>query len=106
MFKSTSSLTRFFILLLFSAALIGLVGHQLLLAPDIRVPTAGAFLCTQDNRSGQEASPDTAGCPVHTGYLVPTMTAIRFSPPITWGEECLDLTSPFLLAIPVPHPPA
>jgi len=99
-------LIRFCILLLFDTALLGLIGHQILLVPNPKVPAEGTILCTISNGRSQQASPDSVGCAVHTGFLITTTAIISFSPTIRWDEEHVDLTEPFLLTIPIPHPPA
>src|SRR4030067_1200987 len=106
MANSMAPVIRFCILLLFGAALLGLIGHQLSLVPYTEVSTAGAFSCTSNNRSGQETSPDAVGCPVHTGYLATTIATTRLSPPLPQDEVHSDSAKPLLLAFPVLHPPA
>lgn len=106
MANSIAPITRFWILLLFGAALLGLVGHQLSLAPCLEISTLNTVGCTTSSNSGQQVIPYAAGCPVHTGYLITAMPAFGLSLMIAQIEVHTDLARPLLLAFPVLHPPA
>src|SRR3989337_343814 len=92
-------------LLLISAALLGLVGHQLSLTTCQEFTHPGNVPCASDNRSVQQATWHTTNCLAHTGFLATVTPTIDSPATLTQDYGSSDIASPFLLTFPVIHPP-